>query len=102
MPKDTSVTIQGESSGRFRVAFVHGDKIKRFPAAVTPEFQGEVDRKLSFGVAIPRAGDYYLIFDNRQGEEPRKIRLLIRAEKPKTPGSAPARPDAGKSGETRI
>jgi hypothetical protein len=102
MPKDTSVAIEVESSGSIRVAFVHGDEIKRFPAAVTPQFQSNVDRKLSFGISIPRSGDYYLILDNRQGEQARKIRLLIRAEKPKTPDGVPARPDAGKSAQTRI
>jgi hypothetical protein len=102
MPKDASVMIQVESSGSIRVAFVHGDEVKRFPAPVTPEFQGKVDGKLSFGVSIPRAGDYYLILDNRQGEEARKIRLLIRAEKPKPPDNAPARPAGGKAAETRI
>ncbi len=102
MPKDTAVEIQVESSGSIRVAFVHADEIKRFPAAMTPEFQGKVERKLSFGVSIPRAGDYYLILDNRQGEDTRKIRLVIRAEKPKAPGNAPARPAAGNNGETRI
>jgi hypothetical protein len=102
MPKDTSVTIQVESSGSIRVAFVHGDEIKRFPAAVRPEFQGKVERKLSFGISIPRAGDYYLILDNRKGEETRKVRLLIRAQKPKAPDSAPVTPGAGKSRETRI
>jgi hypothetical protein len=102
LPKDASVMIQVESSGSIRVAFVHGDEVKRFPAPATPEFQGKVERKLSFGVSIPRAGDYYLILDNRQGEEARKIRLLIRAEKPKPPDNAPARPAGGKAPETRI
>ena len=102
MPKDTSVTIQVESSGSIRVDFVHGDEIKRFPAAITPQFQGKVEGKLSFGVSILRAGDYYLILDNRLGKEASKIRLLIRAEKPKAPENAPARPAAGKATETRI
>ncbi len=102
MPKDASVAIQVESSGSIRVAFVHADELKRFPAAATPEFQGKVERKLSFGVSIPRAGDYYLILDNRQGDELRKVRLVIRAEKAKTPNAAPASPGTGKGAETRI
>jgi hypothetical protein len=102
MPKDSSVAIRIDSSGAIRVAFVHADELKRFPEAATPEFQGRVDRKLSFGVTIPRAGDYFLILDNRRGENSRRVNLIITAQKAKAPEMRPARPGAGKPGETRI
>ena len=102
MPKDSSVAIQIDSSGDIRVAFVHADELKRFPEPATPEFQGRVDRKLSFGVTIPRAGDYFLILDNRRGESVRRVNLVITAQKAKSPEMRPARPAAGKPAETRI
>jgi hypothetical protein len=107
LPEATRVAIQAESgSGSVDLIFIHGEELKRFPAAVSPEFQGTVERKLSFSVTISRKGDYYVILDNRRGSEPRKVRLLIRAERAKKPQSqdapAPPPPAAGKGPESKI
>lgn len=93
LPEGAKVAIQAEalSGGPLDVIFVHRDELKRFPAAVNPEFQGSIERKLSFSLTISRQGDYYVILDNRQGSEPRKARLVIRAERPRASGD-PAKP----------
>ena len=101
MPKDTPVAVQIESSGDIRVTFVRMDAARQPPDAVTPEFQGKVERSLSFGVTIPRAGDYLLILDNRKSDGARKVNLLIRADKPGAV-DPPARVPPGKGTETRI
>ena len=103
-PEAARVAIQAESgSGSVDLIFIHGEELKRFPAAVNPEFQGTVERKLSFSVTLSRKGDYYVILDNRRGSEPRKVRLLIRAERPKKPQSqdTPASPAPTPSGKDR-
>jgi len=88
LPQGTKVSIQVESAnGSLDLIFIHGDELKRFPAAVSPEFQGSVERKLSFSAAVSKKGDYYIILDNRQGSESRKVRLMIKAERAKTPDS---------------
>lgn len=103
LPKDTALGIQVESSGPIDVILIHRDELKRFPAAVNPEFQGSVDRKLSFSVAIPKSGDYFVILDNRQHADARKVRVLIRAERRKNPDrSAPPTSNGGKKKETEI
>lgn len=103
LPKDTALGIQVQSSGPIDVILIHRDELKRFPAAVNPEFQGSVDRKLSFSVAIPKSGDYFVILDNRQHAEARKVRILIRAERGKNPdGRAPPTGSGGKKKETEI
>ena len=105
LPQSAKVTIQVESAnGGIDLIFIHGDELKRFPAAVNPEFQGTVERKLSFTVVVARQGDYYVILDNRQNSEARKVKVLIRAEPAKKPGSpAPDPPASGtKKGEARI
>lgn len=104
LPQGTKVSIQAESlNGSLDLIFIHGDELKRFPAAVSPEFQGSIERKLSFSAVVSKKGDYYLILDNRQGSEPRKTRLLIKAERGKKQegSAAPGVPGKTKS-DTEI
>lgn len=97
LPQGTKVSIQVESlNGSLDLIFIHGDELKRFPAAVSPEFQGSIERKLSFSAVVAKKGDYYIILDNRQGSEARKTRLLIKAERAKTPGGSTVPGGAGK------
>ena len=60
-------------------------------------------RKLSFSVAIPKSGDYFVILDNPQHADARKMRVLIRAERDKKPGgSTPPTSNGAKKKETEI
>jgi hypothetical protein len=102
LPKGASVSLVAAATGTVDLIFIHQDELKRFPAAVNPLFQGTVERKLEFSVVIPAAGDYYVIFDNRQGKELQKVRLLIRATAPKLPDAKPLSPDKERSKETQI
>ncbi|MEO8007874.1 MAG: hypothetical protein ABI728_05065 [Betaproteobacteria bacterium] len=102
LPKGTSVGLAAASSGTIDLIFIHQDELKRFPAAVNPLFQGTVERKLEFSVVIPASGDYFVIFDNRKGKEPQKVRLLIRAVAPKHPDAGPQSPDKDRSKEKEI
>lgn len=99
LPEGSKVSIQAEAlsgSGPLGLIFVHGDELKGFPAAVTPEFHGSIERKLSFATTISRTGDYYVILDNRQGSEARKARLVIRAERGRSSrDAAPPRTSPG-------
>jgi hypothetical protein len=103
LPKDASVIVVVETSGVIGVVFVHQEELKRFPAAAKPTFQGSVDRKLSFRVVIPKAGNYYVILDNRRGTEKRRVRLQIQAQRAGA-GSPPPRspPRIERKGETSI
>lgn len=102
LPKGTSVGLAATSSGTVDLIFIHQNELKRFPAAVNPLFQGTVERKLEFSVVIPTPGDYYVIFDNRQGKELQKVRLLIRALAPKLPDAKPSSPGQDRSKEKQI
>lgn len=88
LPKDASVSVAVETSGLIGIVFVHQGELKRFPESAKPTFQGSVDRKLSFRVAIPKAGNYYVILDNRRGTEKREVSLKIQAQRA---GSRPPR-----------
>ncbi len=104
LPQGTKVSIQVESlNGNLDLIFIHGDELKRFPAAVSPEFQGSIERKLSFSALVAKKGDYYLILDNRQGSEARKARVLIKAQRTKAPeGSAVPGATGKKKPDTEI
>jgi hypothetical protein len=102
LPKDTSIKIRVESSASISVILVHQEELKRFPAAANPEFQGSTDKNLAFSVQLSRAGDYYVILDNRRNAEARKVRILIRAERKPAEGRPAAPAESGKKKETEI
>jgi hypothetical protein len=81
LPIGASIGVRVESSGNIDVILIHQDELKRFPAAVNPQFQGSVERRLSFSVTLPKAGDYFVILDNRRNTDSRKVRVLIQAER---------------------
>lgn len=101
LPENATLSVVVETSGVIGVVFVHQEELKRFPAGAKPAFQGTVDRKLSFRVVIPKAGNYYVILDNRPGTERRRVRLQIQAQRA---GSRPPRspPRIERKGETSI
>jgi hypothetical protein len=89
LPKDASVGVRVESSGPIRVIFLHQDELKRYPKPVRPAFAGSTERRLTFQVRVPAAGNWYVILDNRKGAEQREVRLLIEAVAPRKPKPAP-------------
>lgn len=82
LPKDASVAIRVESSGPIRVIFLHQAELQRFPKPVRPAFAGSAERRLTFRVQVPAAGNWYVILDNRKGPEAREVRVLIEALAP--------------------
>jgi hypothetical protein len=79
LPKDGSVAIRVETSGPINVVFVHQDELERFPKPLRPQFSGHAERRLSFKISVPIAGNYYVILDNRKGDASRAVRLFIEA-----------------------
>src|SRR5687768_5769884 len=80
LPQGATVAVRVETSGPLVVIFVHQAELKRFPEQrVRPQFSGSVERRLSFRVSLPAAGDYYVILDNRRGDADREVRVLIQA-----------------------
>jgi hypothetical protein len=98
LPAGASLSVKVEASASLVVILVHESEIKRYPAAIHPAFQGTLERTLSFGVVVPDAGDYYLIFDNRRGADERRVRILIQATAPKSRDARPK--DGGAGGES--
>ena len=79
LPKDAVVAVQVESSDEILVALMDSKSFQRFSKTSRPLFLGQVEKKLAFTVSIPRAGDHFLVFDNRTGAQSRAVTVTIRA-----------------------
>ncbi len=93
LPRDAQVAVAIQSTGRITVSFLNEADFRRFPQPEEPLFVAPVERTLSFAVTMPATGDYYVVFDNRKGTEPQKVKMVIRASRGAgggTPG--PSRP----------
>jgi hypothetical protein len=78
LPQGAVIGVEAQTNGAVAVAFVGQSEYRQFPSITRPLFKGQFDRKFSFSVTIPSAGDYYLVFDNRPGTEARAISLTVR------------------------
>lgn len=80
LPKDAVVVLQVRTDGHILLALLNQQDFKNPAGATRPLFQGETSTSLSFSVTIPAAGDYYLRFENRQGDAARAISVTVKAE----------------------
>ena len=94
VPSDALVAVEVQTNRDVVVAFVDGTEYKRYPAVQRPLFSGRVDKNISFSVTTPAAGDYFVVFDNLSGREPRIVTVKVRAArgKPRDPTQEPLRP----------
>lgn len=62
-----------------RVIVVDGSQLRAFPKTCAL-FEAAMEKRLDFSIAIPRSGDYYEVFDNRNSPEPLQVKLIIKPE----------------------
>jgi hypothetical protein len=100
LPKGAIMAVAVQTSGPITISLLSELDYRRFPKVEDPVFLGTVERKLSFTVSIPAAGNFYLVLDNRRAEDARKVKFLIRAQRGKAPeGTQPgADPKKGELG----
>ena len=91
LPKNGSLAVRVQSTGPINVVLLHETELARFPKPVRPAFAAALGRRLSFKVTLPLAGTYYIVLDNRKGEETRAVKILFEALRPRAP-RAPAQP----------
>ena len=89
LPEGAALSVKVVANGSLVVMLVHEAELKRYPSAISPAFQGTLERALSFSVVIPESGDYYVIFDNRRGADERRVQILIQANAPKSRDAPP-------------
>ena len=79
LPKDANIAVQVTSSGEIIVAFVNSKSYRRFSEGSRPLFSGRAEKQLSFSLSIPEKDDYYVVLDNRTGQETRAVKVTVRA-----------------------
>jgi hypothetical protein len=98
---DAAMAVAVQSSSRIAVSLLNETDYRSFPRMSEPVFAGTVQRTLSFQIAIPETGHYYLVLDNRQGSEPAKVKVGIRAKRgataptPEPDKTEPSQPGSG-------
>jgi hypothetical protein len=79
LPKDAQIAVVVQANGRIKVVFLTEADFRLYPNPQEPVFLAPVERKLSFALTMPEAGNYYVVFDNGKGTEERKVQMVIRA-----------------------
>ncbi|HEV8640687.1 MAG TPA: DUF4344 domain-containing metallopeptidase [Methylomirabilota bacterium] len=92
--KGAILSVDVEVSGSLSVALVDLDNYRRFPAIDRPLFRGSTDTLLAFSITAPATGTYFVVLDNRAGNEPRAVEVTVRASSAKTTETTRAALDA--------
>ena len=79
LPAGGAMAVRIVSSGKLLVALLSERQLKSPQAGSTPLFRGVVERRITFKVAIPESGDYFLVLSNRGGAETLEVQAEIRA-----------------------
>jgi hypothetical protein len=79
LPKEANVAVQVVSNGEIVVVFVDSKNYQRFSGSPRPLFAGRVEKQLAFSISIPEKGDYFVVLDNRAGQETRAAKVTVRA-----------------------
>jgi hypothetical protein len=91
--------VQVSLGGVIEIALVRGSEATRTLNLSAALFRAPVDRKLSFTVTAPTAGDYYVVLDNRRGTEAQSVELVLEARRP---GATPPPPRQKAPGDTTL
>jgi len=89
LPKGAIVAVLVESTGSLAVALVNS---RRYTKVSRPLFVGQLEKKLSFTVTIPKTDHYFLVLDNRKGTETRKVTIAVQATGPSRETFNPTHP----------
>jgi hypothetical protein len=67
------------TSGPVQLLVFDQEAYRRFPSDEAPLFRGRAADRLGFSIRVPRAGDYFLVLDNRAGARTRQISVNVKA-----------------------
>jgi hypothetical protein len=79
VPQSTLISVDIKTDGEIAVLFVDSQEENRIKSVSLPLFQAQAESDLSFSVTIPKTGTYFIVFDNRKGDEPRSIEAKVQA-----------------------
>ena len=79
LPKDIVLALGMTVNGGISVGFLTAADHRQFPNMTQPLFWGQAEAKLGFSVTIQQPGDYYVVLDNREGANARRVNLTLKA-----------------------
>jgi len=79
LPKGAFVAVKIESSSEITVAFVDTSDYQKLPHPKRPLMLGKVEKRLTFSVSIPAAGNYFVVLTNHRSRGPQEVRLTVSA-----------------------
>lgn len=79
VPRDAVVAVAIRCDGALTVGLLDTPDHAQFPRIANPLFWGEAESKLGFSSTIPKAGDYFVVLDNRGGDRPRQVTMTTTA-----------------------
>jgi hypothetical protein len=90
LPKGVQIAMAAQADGPARLWLLDEADFRRWPSPERPAAVVHVERVASASVGVPVAGDWYLVVDNTQGTETRKLKLVVGAARgAQTPGGTP-------------
>jgi hypothetical protein len=79
LPRQGKLTVDVVTTGPIEILLFDLAGYRRFPSAERPLLRGTTADKFGFAMKLPRSGDYFLVIDNRAGEEPRRVSVHVKA-----------------------
>jgi hypothetical protein len=73
------IAIGLRCDGPLTVGLLDAPDHAQFPRIANPLFWGEAESKLGFSSTISKAGDYFVVLDNRGGDRPRQVTMTTTA-----------------------
>ncbi|MDX1431794.1 MAG: hypothetical protein R3286_05030 [Gammaproteobacteria bacterium] len=82
LPRGASLGVELEVDGTVELLLLEERAFRRFPEHQSPAFSSRVVERMGVSMKIPASGDYYLILDNRAGDDKRAFTITISAAPP--------------------
>ncbi len=79
LPQTTKVGVATTATSPVFIIFLDEENYSHYPRVTRPLFQGRIKTKLGFSVTIPDSGNYYVVFDNREGVRESSIAMTVKA-----------------------
>jgi len=79
LPKSANVSIQLNAEGKLNVLLINEADFKAFPKIKTPLFKGQTSGEFGFSIKVPKTGAYYLVLDNRDGDQAHAFSMTVTA-----------------------
>ncbi|WP_431024661.1 hypothetical protein [Halomonas sp. H5] len=77
LPQGASLRIVLETDGSLGVFLIEAEEYDRMAEGGRPQLAATTQRQLDITLRVPVGADYYLVLDNRQGDEDREAAVAI-------------------------